>query len=302
MGFDISNLGSYVQNNGSTYAMKAVASAKTAKALIDARQVQFGVKGTAAILKLDSEVTLADGSSCSRTGGSNINLSNKNIVAKQIKDEANLCPSTLWNTFYADSIAQGQTPQEELLPVFAQAIMDDRAKKIAAVNEKLLWQGDTSLTGSTNMKRIDGILKLAAADSASAITATGSTTVEKLQNVYLSSSVDVRNSEDYHIFVGEDTYAQYTIALAAKNIFKPIEDMTVFGTPAKMFVTSGLNGTGKVFASRLGNLQLAMDGMGEYDSATMKFSVETNNWYQDFKYALGVAVVWGSETVIASGF
>lgn len=301
MGFDISNLGSYVSNNGKEYAMKAVASAKTAKALIDARQVQFGVKGSAAILKLNSDVTLVDGSSCSRTGGSNIALSNKNIVVKQIKDEANLCPATLWNTFYADSIAKGQSPQEELLPAFAQAIMDERAMKIAAQNDKLLWQGDTTLTGSTNLKRIDGILKQASV-SASTVAATGSTTVEKLQHVFKTANVDVRNAEDFYIFVGEDTYSDYTIALAGKNIFKPTDDFTLFGTTAKMFVTSGLNGTGKAYGARLSAHQLGLDGEGDADKASMMYSVETGNWYQDFKYAMGVAVVWPEESVIATGF
>lgn len=300
MAFDISNLGSYVSANGKEYAMKAVASAKTAKALIDAKQVQFGVKGTAAILKLSSDVTLLDGSACSRTGNSSIALSNKNIVVKPIKDEANLCPQSLWNTFYADSISKGQVPQEELAADFANAIMNDRSIKIAAANEKLLWVGDTALTGATNNKRIDGILKQAAV-SATTVVATGSTIVEKLQHVFLTTSVDVRNQEDFVIAIGEDTYANYNIAMAGKNIFQPTADGIIFGTTAKMFATSGLNGSGKAVATRWSNIQLGMDGEGDFDKAELRFSMETNNFYQDFKYALGVAVIFAEETVIATG-
>lgn len=296
MGFNISELGSYVQNNGKEYSMKSVASAKTAKALIDSKNVQFGVKGTAAILKLNSDVTLVDASSCGRTGGSTINLSNKNIVVKPIADEANICPATLWNTFYADSISKGQVPQEELLPAFADAIMTDRAAKIAAVNEKLLWQGDTSLTGSTNYKRIDGIAKQVTGSTS----VTGATIVEKLQNFFLACDVDVRGQEDFHIFMGEDTYASYKIALSAKNIYQPTEDMVLFGTTAKIFVTSGLNGVGKVFGIRLSNLQLGLDGEGDSDKAEMRYSTETKQWYQDFTYALGVSVVWDDEAKYAT--
>lgn len=298
MGFDISNLGSYIQNNGKEYALKSVASAKTAKALIDAKQVQFGVKGTAAILKLSSDVSLIDGSVCgARTGGSVIALTNKNIVVKALKDEANLCPATLSNTFYANAVAMGQSPQEELVPAFATAIMDDRAMKIAAVNEKLLWIGDTSLTGSTNFKRIDGIAKQVTGATA----VTGATVVEKLQNVFLATNVDVRGQEDYRIFIGEDTFANYKIALAAKNIYQPTEDSTLFGTIAKLFVTSGLNGSGKAFSMRLSNLQLGLDGEGDADSAEMRFSIETGQWYQDFKYSLGVAVIFQEEASVFTG-
>jgi len=296
MAFDISALGSFVANNSKEYAMKSIASAKTAKALIDSKNVQFGVKGTAAILKLNSDVTLVDGGVCGRTGGSTIALSNKNIVVKQIADEANICPATLWNTFFADSVAQGQTPQQELLPVFADAIMNERAMKIAAVNEKLLWQGDTSLTGATNYKRIDGILKSVTGSTS----ATGTTIVEKMQTFFLNQDVDVRGQEDFVIAIGEDVYAEYKVALAGKNIYQPTDDMTLFGTVAKLFVCAGLNGTRKVVGIRWSNLQLGLDGQGDSDKAEMRYSTETKNWYQDFAYALGVAVIWSEEAKYAT--
>lgn len=299
MAFDITGLGAYVQNNSKEYAMKSVASAKTAKALIDSKNVQFGVKGSAAILKLSSDVSLIDNSTCgSRTGGSTITLSNKNIVVKQIADEANICVATLWNSFYANSIAQGQAPQEELLPEFANAIMTDRANKIAAVNEKLLWQGNTSLTGTTNYKRIDGIGVQVTATTSNA---TGSTIVERLQNFFLACDVDVRGQEDFYVFISEEIYAEYKVAMAAKNIFQPTDDMTLFGTTGKLFVTSGLNGNSrKIYGMRLSNLQLGLDGQGDADSAEMRYSIETKNWYQDFKWAIGVAVVFAEEAKYAT--
>jgi hypothetical protein len=245
---------------------------------------------------MNSDVTLVDGSSCGRTGGSTITLSNKNIVVKQIADEANICPATLWNTFYADSVAKGQTPQQELLPVFADAIMNERAMKIAAVNEKLLWQGDTSLTGTTNYKRIDGILKSVTGTSV----ATGTTIVNKMQTFFLNQDVDVRNQDDFVIAVGEDVYAEYKVALAALNIYQPADDNTLFGTTAKLFVCSGLNGTRKIVGIRWSNVQLGLDGQSDADKAELRYSVETKNWYQDFAYALGVAVIWPEEAKYAT--
>jgi hypothetical protein len=291
MGFDISGLGSYVQNKSKEYAMKAIAGAATAKLLIDSRNVQFGVKGTAAILKLNSDVTLVDSSNCGRTGGSNIALSNKNLVVKPIADEANLCPATLWNTFYAESVAIGQAPQEELLPAFADAIMTDRAMKIAAVNEQLIWRGDVSLIGVTNLKRIDGIVKQVTGTTV----ATGATTLAKLQTMFKNTDIDVRSQEDFHIFIGQDIYAEYLLDLAALNIYKPTEDFVLFGTVGKLFVAPGLNGSRVAVTSRLSNFQLGLDGEGDADRAEMRYSIETKQYYQDFNYALGVAVIWSEE-------
>lgn len=298
MAFDISALGSYVANNSKQYAMVSIASAKTAKALIDSKNVQFGVKGSAAILKLNSDVSLVDGGVCGRTGGSTITLSNKNIVVKAIADEANICPATLWNTFYADSVAKGQTPQEELLPAFADAIMQDRAMKIAAVNEKLLWQGDTSLTGTTNYKRIDGILKSVTGNTTSVTT--GSTLIEKVQAFYVSNNIDVRSQEDFVIAIGEDVYDEYLIAYAGKNIFQSNDVTKPYGVNAKFHVCSGLNGTRKIVGIRWSNLQLGLDGQGDADKAEMRYSTETKNWYQDFLYSLGVAVIFSEEAKYAT--
>ena len=38
-----------------------------------------------------------------------------------------------------------------------------------------------------------------------------------------------------------------------------------------------------------------MDGQSDADNATVRYSIETTNWYVDFQYALGVAVVWADE-------
>lgn len=297
MAFDISALGSYVQNNGKEYALKTIASSKTAKALIASKNVQYGVKGTQSILKMNSDVSILDASTCgARTGGSTFNLSNKNIVVKPLAVEDNICPQTVWNTFYADSLAKGRSPQEEILPEFAGALMDERALKIASVNETLIWQGDTSLTGTTNLKRIDGILKSVTGST----TATGSTMVAKLQNFYTNNSVDIRNQEDFVVAVGEDVYNEYTIALATANIYKPVEDTTLFGTTAKLFPCAGLNGTRKAVGIRWSNIQLGMDGESDADKAELRYSIETKQWYLDFAYALGVAVVWAEEAKYAT--
>ncbi|RZK45905.1 MAG: hypothetical protein EOO97_00280, partial [Pedobacter sp.] len=183
MSFDVSGLSAYVQNNSKAIATKAVANAQTAKLFIENGSVQTGIKGTAAILKMDADVSLQDAACGIRNPLGGITLSNKTITVKPIMDVQNVCPKTLYSTFYAEMIKKGQAPQEELTPEFAQAIMDLRAKKISAVVEKLLWQGDTAITGATNnLKRIDGIVKQVG--SGFAITASGADVIAKLQSIY----------------------------------------------------------------------------------------------------------------------
>lgn len=298
MGFDKTGLSTYVANNSKEIALKAVTKAKTASLFIANGAVQFGVKGSEKMLAMDADVVLQDGSSCSRTASGSIKLSDKDLVVKPIKDVQDLCTKDLYNTYFAFNLTEGQAPQEEFTAEFANHIMDLRAVKIAGENEKLLWQGDTALTGTTNMKRIDGIIKQVG--TGYSITATGTTIINKLQSAVLTSNINVRSAEDFRVFVGEDVFAEYLVALANANIYKPTDDMTIFGTTAKMEVVPGLNGIRKIYAARIKNFRLGLDGQGDSESAEMRYSIETTKWYQDFAYALGVGVYDTTEVGVAT--
>src|SRR4051812_33560188 len=107
MSFDVSALQSYVELKSKEISTKAVGNAQTAKLLIDSGNVQVGIKGTAPILKLDSDVTFQDGSSCGRTASGNTVLSEATITVKPIKDIQNFCPKTLVNTHYSYALKAG---------------------------------------------------------------------------------------------------------------------------------------------------------------------------------------------------
>jgi hypothetical protein len=297
MAFDVSALSAYVQNNSREIAMKAIANSQTAKLLLANKAVQAGVKGKAAILAMDQDVVLQSGANCGRTPSGTITLSNKTIEAIPLASYVDICPKSLWNNYFNQFLAEGQSPKEEFSPEFAGKIMDERASLIAFENEKLIWRGNTSLTGSTNLAKMDGFVKQI---TGTTISATGSTIVEKLQTVWKNTPAEQREKEDWRIFISEDNYADYLIALANKNIYKPTDDKVVFGTTAKFEVVAGLNGVGKVYATRITNLRMAVDGTDDADKASFEFSNETKKYYVDFAYALGVAVVIDSEVGVAS--
>ncbi|MBN9295379.1 MAG: hypothetical protein J0I41_00140 [Filimonas sp.] len=294
MALNVTKVQDYIKPISQELATKAVVEAKTAKLLIENKAMQAGIKGKASILKMEADVNLQDGSGCGRNPGGNSILSNKDIVVTALKDEQNFCSKTLYNSYFVEAVAQGQDPESETLaPAFIKNIMENRAKKINLSVENLLWHGDTALTGTNPLKWIDGIVKQVKAGSYNDLSAvTGSTIVEKLQYVYLNTPVEVRMQDDFRIFVGEDMYADYLVALSNKNIFKPTDDFTLFGTTAKLFPTPGLNASKEIVAARISNFHLGLDGEAETDNATLRFSIETNQWYQDFHFAVGIAVIF----------
>lgn len=303
MAFNVTELSDFVEAKSLEYSTLSVRNAQTAKLLIDSGNFQANVKGSAAVLKLDVEANFQDGSTCSRTALGSVKLSDTTIEVASIADYQNLCPKSLYNTYYAKMLSEGQNPEAEFDMAFIDDIMLKRAENIAAEVEVMLWAGDKSLSGSNNNKYIDGILKQIPAGGTASyleLSTTGADIVLKLQAAYNSMPVEVRNKEDFRIFVGEDVFDEYSIALANKNVYKPVEDFMIFGTRAKLVPTSGLNTTDKIVAIRLSNLQLGIDGRADADSATMYFSQETKNWYQDFNFSVGIKVIRTSEAGIGS--
>jgi hypothetical protein len=311
MGFNISNLSSYVANIDPVLFSKSVAGARTAADLIAAGSVVFG-KGRVAIRTMNLDANFQSGDdSCARNASGDITLGNVHMDIVRIKDEKNLCFQDLENTYYALLVNGSVQPSEEGPNAdFANAIVDTRVSKLAEANERALWIGSTGLTASfgsdyTNYNKYDGITtQLAATSSVIALTASGSTMVEKLQNAVLTMPVKVSSASDFRLAVGQDTYNAYLVALAGKNIYKPVDDMTVFGTTAKLWVVPGLNGTGKIVGIRLSNLRLGMASQADLDRVELEYLKDStfHGWTSDVYFSIGIKVIEPSEAGYGTGY
>lgn len=302
MSLSVTQVNSIIPAISRDMATKAVADSQTAKLLASNGALQTGVKGTAAILKLSQDVNLQSGVGCgARNPLGTTALSNGTITVVRIKDESNVCPDALYNSYYSYAIGKGQDPrsQGDLLPDFLRNVLELKSAELNLAVENLLWNGDTSISGTSNLKYINGILKQLAGGSPIAISEAGDTLVEKLQSVHLAMPVEIRSKSDYRIFVGTDMYDSYIVALANKNIYKPTDDFKLFGTTATLVPVTGLNGSNKVVATRISNFQLGMDGDDEIDKVLWNFSTETNQYYMDFRFAVGIAVIYTDQVGLA---
>lgn len=297
--FDISALEAYVKGNAKQIATKAITEAPTAKLFLDNGSVQPGIKGSAAVLKMDADVNFQDGSACGRTASGNTTFSDKILTVKPIKDVQNFCYKSLYNSRLVEVISKGQDPESEQGDAeFIQKTMDLRAKKIAYENEKLLWKGDTTLTGANNLKYINGILTQveAAGSGSNAITVTGADIIAKLQSFASQVDVTVAAQEDFRIFIGQDDYNALVLAKYNAKYFNPGSEDVVPGTSFKLQIASGLNGTHKAVAGRISAFQMGLDGADDSDKAVLRYSVETEQFYVDFHFAIGVVVVFPEQT------
>lgn len=301
MALNLTGLPEYVNQNSLEFVKEAVLGSQTIQLLKKSGSIQYGVKGKQAIQLLSVEVHLQDGSICGRNPIGNTTISQSIIEVVPIKDHQNICPKEYNNHWMNQYMDKGQAYTSLL---FADDIMNAKAAKIAETNEIAIWQGDTSATGSTNYNRFDGFVKQIKGSPLSGTTnvsssATGSTIVEKLQGLFISAPKTTSTSSDARVWIGTDKYQEYVLALSNKNIYKPTDDKTLFGTTIKLEPVDGLIGTGFALVAKPQHLVFGTDMLGEEDKAELVYSIETQNLYLDYQYAMGVVPVRVAEMAFA---
>jgi hypothetical protein len=298
MGFSVSDLDAYVKTNAKEIATKAITSAQTAQLLLSNGAAQVGVKGTVSVTTMSNAATFIDGASCNRTVADVTTFSDRQITVKPLRNNADFCFKDLYNKVLVELISKGQSEESMDSSVYAK-IAEDRGKVIAYEIEKLLWKGDTTLTGTNNLKWINGLLKIVGTDGTE-ITPTGSDIIAILQSVASQVDVTIREQEDFRVFMGSDTYNTLRLAVFNGKYFVPGNEMEIPGTGVKIEVVSGLNGTNKVVASRISNFQLGLDGTDDSEKAVMKYDEINDKALMDFHFAIGVQVIFPTQAYWAS--
>jgi len=276
---------------------KAIANSATAQMLISSGNYQAGVKSQEAVLKMSANVTVQSGANCGRNPLDSTVFGEAILKVAPLKSNDNICAKTFYATYLQAAISKGQV-DESIDSTIIEQITAKKIEAIASVNEKLLWNGDTAALPATGLQFIDGIRKQAKVGN-TALTLVGADTLARLQSAFLQANVDIKHDEDFYIFVSEQVYDEYLMNLANRNVFQPTDSNKLFGSTGKIFVAPGLNGSREIFMGKQENIQLGIDGEGDSQYAKLKYSDETDSWYLDFAWSIGVKVIYPEEFAFA---
>jgi len=190
-----------------------------------------GVKSAETINIMDTDSVFQDGSSCGFTASGTTTFTQRTITVGKIKVNEALCPKDLQAKYLQQALPAGSRYDST---IFAAEFAQRKADKIAAALEVAIWQGDTG-SGTANLNKFDGFVKLIAAASASVIHANTSTyygtplaasagltvsnVVAVVDAIYKAIPDEIVAKDDTAIFVGMDTFRLYTIALKNANLF-----------------------------------------------------------------------------------
>lgn len=261
-----------------------------------------GVKSSAALNILTSDVVFGNGAVCGWNEAGTSTLSQRVLTTGQIKINMAICDKTLLGKWaeYQVRIAAGQ----KNLP-FEEDLMRDLARRIANALEVAVWQGDTS-SANANLNKFDGIVKLLSASGSGVITSaavTGETKRDAVKRALLAMPAGTIK-EDAVIWCGTGFLRDYEQELVAANLFhfEPGQDydsITIPGSRVKLQATQGLDGVNYIVAGQLSNFFFGCDLMDDSEKFEVWYSQDNREFRIAVEFNAGVQVAFPGNIVLA---
>ena len=291
MDYTISNLDSrlktYLETNGVEVLTKALFNSESAKYF----NIQTGVTAEQPIIRLDSEITLADASNCGFTATGSDTFTNRLLSPKFLKVNKEFCPKTLLKTWAHSEVKMNATGQE--MP-FEELLISNNINELAKVNERLIWEGDTT-SGSGNMLLMDGIITIAKKDENTVKQSKGSDDLwARVQKIWLSLPAEIADKST--LFMSIANYKQLIVDLMNKNmyhVFETYDGEYMMSMPGTNMVIRGVSGITQdvLLATPEDNLYLGVDGESDSESVDLYFdkSDRTFKFVVEYAYAVNYA-------------
>lgn len=296
MSLIVTSLPAYVEQNREELIAKAVLNARTASII----NYQTGIKTSAAINLLSTDVKFGDGLTCGFDAAGSQELSQRVIETGAVKVNMEYCDKSLLKTFaqYGVRVA---ADGEKTLP-FEEKFIGSVVENVKAAIEKAVWQGDKT-SEDENLNKFDGLIKILGA-AEGVITASGanSDVFAALQDVLVKLPATAIK-EDTRIFVGTDTFMRLVNQLVSANLYHYSADSANYelvmpGTTIKVTAVDGLNGTNKVIAGRASNFFYGTDLEGDEERFDFWYSKDDRMFKLAIEFNAGVQVAYPDEVVV----
>lgn len=316
MAFDVTGLTGYVDESRNELISAAVAGAKSAQIL----PIQTGIKSSATINILDTDVAFQANSGIGRTPNMTTTISQRNLAVAAIKVEENLDVKVLEDTYIQHQLKMGS--KQDAVP-FEQAWADLKARKIADALEQAIWKGEVGGAGGANLTQFDGFLEIIKDDAGTNVVevdgnaedATAFPTASAITKDNIIAAVDLvyenmpsqlLGEDDLAIFMGKDNFRLLIQALREKNYYHYSADNTDMefvlpGTNVKIIALDGLNAVSTasypIVGGRISNFVVGVDLEHDEEHFDLWYSMEDKCLKFDSAFKYGVQIAFLEEVV-----
>jgi len=311
MALDLTGLTAYISEQSFPMQTKALIGGRTASMLTP----QLGVKGKTKINLMDSDVVMQDGSGCAWNADGNIDLTQREIDAKQVKINMEFCPKDL-NAYYWRTQMPAGTHQEAL--PFEEQFANYLVEKVQDEIEKVIWGGNAA-TGVGNLGMFDGLL-IPTASFTDCNAATGSfptplTTglsisniLEAIERIYVETPSAAVAQGDFKIFLGTDKFRVLAAALMNGNglssaggqlnnytsDFDPLR-LIFPGTNIEIVGVGGLETFNAAYGMSMSNAFLGIDLDADSTSLETWYSQDDRKYKVAMEFSMGTQCAYPSQ-------
>ena len=256
--------------------------------------IQTGIKLKEHLNYLEVAPTLQDGLNCELEPQGDVTLTNREIETAWIEVLIAICPKKL--------VGKWADP-------FEQYIIDGFIAEVNRKIEKLIFQGDKTLTTNPDLKWINGFVKVFQTDGTEVTIPAATTTIlAKLQALYAGLD-DYTLERGAEIYVSPANYRAFLQELVSANLFHyPSAESGTFpkefflpGTDVKVVLTPGLEGVNNVaLASFPDNLRYGCDMENDQEDVAVKYDPIKELFYVKALWNSGVQVAFPGKAYWAS--
>lgn len=298
MSLNVTGLSTYTDENKMDLIKKSVLEGRTLNYIT----VQPDIKSSATINIIDSDLVLQAGA-CGWNEDGETSLTQRSLTVCDIKVNESICLDTLEN-YYTQKMMNPGSYNEEI--PFEQMYAEEKAGKINAAIEDIIWKGDTSLTGNTG--KCDGFIKLinslsgstVAGNTGSVSALTAANIIDVVDAMVGSVPTDIINAEDLVLFMGYETYRLYSKALRDANLWHHTGaenqggefTQPVPNTNVQVVAVRGLNGTNRMFLSKASNFYFGTDLLNDSEDFKIFYSEDNDEVRFRAKWKMGVQLAF----------
>lgn len=304
MSIIVTSLPAYVNQDRDRLLRAAILGSKSAKMF----SLQTGVKKSASLNLLATDLVLQDGSDCGWDDAGSSTVSQRIITAPLTKVNMSFCDKTLVGKALEHEvrIAAGQ----KKLP-FEQDFLGGVLENVDNAVERIVWQGDTA-SADTTLKRSDGLIKILVADVPAGnkvdLAAFDLATPAGVKSAVdaVMTAIPVEIMQNAKIFLGYDLYKLYIMQLQVLNLYHNAGDglsndsITYQGSNITVEAVGGLNGTGKIVAANPENFHYGTDLMNDHEKFEFWYSQDNREFRLAIEFNMGVQVAYPSQVIYAA--
>lgn len=311
MAYSVGTLVNYTKENENLLVAGSLFDAKTQELIRREGNVMTGVKSAETINIMDTDAVFQADTSCGFNASGTTSITQRTVTVGKIKVNEQLCVRDLEAKYTQKALQAGS--DYDSIP-FEQQFTERKAGKIAEQLETAIWQGDTA-SGTGNLNKFDGIIKLANAASGSTVAANTTALMGAAITGFTSSNIrtavdamwralpsKVKGKSDVRIFIGWDLYELYVSSLRDQNLFHYSADnangeLVIPGTQYRLTAVHGLDGTNRMFAMRMSNLFLGVDLQNEEEEFKIWFSEDDDVVKFKARFKMGINFAFPDEIV-----